>query len=88
MRLTCVTWDRIRGNAGEFVGDIAAAAITIRFGIVEVEDLVRGDRIFVALDFRDDRARAGRDQDLGGADVLPLARRSMRAVRSRARGIW
>ena len=57
-------------DAGEFVGDIAAAgdhrALRHR---LEVEHLVRGDAVLGAGHVRDHRPGAGGDQDRAGADL-------------------
>src|SRR3546814_11133945 len=59
-------------DAGEFIGDIAAArnhdALRQR---VEMNDLVRGDRMFAARAFGDLRPAAGCDQDAPAGDSGP-----------------
>ena len=68
-------------DAGEFIGDIAAARDDDLLGqFVEMERLVRADRMFGALAFGHARARAGGDQDgFRGHDLAARQRDFVRA---------
>ena len=69
-------------NAGKLVGDIAAARDHRALRqFVEVEHLVRGDRMFATRKLGDERPRADRDQDVLGADFLPAGQPARFAAR-------
>src|SRR3546814_2107875 len=56
-------------DARELIGDIAAARDDDALRqLVEMKDLVRGDRMFAAREFGDIRPAAGRDQYALGGD--------------------
>ena len=62
---------KLMENAGEFIGDIAAAGDDQRLGqLFEMEDLVGGDAKLGALHIGHQRPRAGGDQDALRRDAL------------------
>ena len=63
-------------DPGKFIGDIARARDQDALGHrVEIEHLVRSDAVFVPRAFRNDRCRAGGDQDVLCGHFAPAAQR-------------
>src|SRR3546814_10021619 len=67
-------------DARELIGDIAAARDDDALRqLVEMKDLVRGDRMFAAREFGDIRPAAGRDQYALGGDFRSVRQQIGRA---------